>query len=165
MKTIHLIRHAKSDWSNPELSDIERPLNSRGQKACKIMAPHIVEAGCGFEHVFCSIAARAQLTIQGISEALPDREVDWQLEDALYTFSSQSILYWCQSLDNDLNEIVIVGHNPAFTEFCNGMGDQYIANLPTCGYAQISFPQANWQELTPSSGETISILIPKQFRN
>jgi phosphohistidine phosphatase len=128
------------------------------------MAEPIVNAGCRFEHVFCSIATRAQLTIEGISRALPDSEIQWKLEEALYTFSGHSLLDWCLDQDDGLDEMVLVGHNPAMTMFCNGMGNRQIENMPTCGYAQLVFPQDSWLELTPGSGKTVSFLTPKQFR-
>ena len=164
MKTVHLIRHAKSSWNHPELSDVERPLNKRGRNACGIMAPRIVEAGCPLENIFCSVATRAQLTIEGIAAALPDRDIHWNTESYLYTFSSQDLLTFCQGLDNDLDNVVLVGHNPAMTGFTNGMGDHYIDNLPTCGYVQIEFPADSWREISPESGTTKSILTPKMFK-
>lgn len=164
MKTVHLIRHAKSSWKHPELSDVQRPLNKRGRKACGIMAPRIVEAGCPLQNVFCSVATRAQLTIQGIADALTDQEVSWTSENQLYTFSSGDLLHFCQGLDDTLDNVVLVGHNPAMTGFTNGMGDHYIDNLPTCGYVQIEFPADTWRELAPESGSTKAILTPKMFR-
>ena len=164
MKTIHLIRHAKSSWNHPGLSDAERPLNKRGEAACGIMAPQILKAGCQFETVHCSIARRAQMTIEGISAALPDQSITWSSESSLYTFNSQDLLDYCRNLDDHLSSIVLVGHNPAMTGFTNGMGDQFIGNLPTCGYVQMELPAESWSELTPESGKTKTILTPKMFR-
>ena len=164
MKTVHLIRHAKSSWDYPGLPDVDRPLNSRGKTACGIMAPHILEAGCNFETVFCSIAKRAQWTIEGISAALPEVNFTWSLESNLYTFSSQDLLSFCQNLDEGLEEVVLVGHNPAMTGFTNAMGNQYLYNLPTCGYVQIEFPTSSWERLSPETGTTKVILAPKMFR-
>ena len=128
------------------------------------MAPRLVEAECHFEHVFCSIATRAQLTIRGIAEALPDQSISWTSEDRLYTFSSQDLLSFCRKLDDSLGEVLLVGHNPAMTGFTNGMGNHYLENLPTCGYVQIEFPAATWAELEPESGTTKTILTPKMFK-
>ena len=164
MKTIHLIRHAKSSWDSAGLSDVERPLNSRGEKACLTMAPKILEAGCTFDTVHCSIATRAQMTIQGIADALPDREISWVTQERLYTFNGQDLLDYCRDLDDALESIVLVGHNPAMTAFTNGMGDQTIDNLPTCGYVQIKLPTHSWSAIAPNTGDTKTILTPKMFR-
>lgn len=164
MKTVHLIRHAKSSWKDFSLSDVERPLNKRGIRACRIMAEPILGAGCHFDKVYCSIATRAQMTIEGISRALMNREIEWELDDSLYTFSSHNLFHLCRELDDSLNDVVLVGHNPAMTEFCNIMGNLTIAKLPTCGYAQLRFPQKTWESLTPGSAETVAFLTPKNIR-
>ncbi|MGB7251195.1 MAG: histidine phosphatase family protein [Phormidesmis sp.] len=163
MKKLHLIRHAKSSWADDSLADIDRPLNPRGVKSCRVMAAQIVKAGCGFEHVFCSPAVRAQSTIEQISQNLPDREIVWQLDDALYTFDAQDLLRWCRGLDNALSEVVVVGHNNAMTDFCNEVGDRPIENLPTCGYVQLAFGRGAWQDLSTGSAERLSFLKPKMF--
>lgn len=164
MKKLHLIRHAKSSWADASLADIQRPLNARGLKSCGIMAPHLIEAGCGFEHLFCSPARRAQATIEQLCQHLPDREMSWQLDDALYTFDSRDLLAWCRDLDEAMSEVVIVGHNPAITDLCNELSDRYIENLPTCGYAQLGYHRGLWRDLSAGTTELLSVLTPKMFR-
>jgi phosphohistidine phosphatase len=164
VKTLHLIRHAKSSWNHPGLSDAERPLNERGEKACRAMARPIMEAGCSFEHVFCSMAKRTRMTIEGIAETLPHPGIKWQVEEQLYTFSSQALLGWIHQLDDALDEVVTIGHNPATTDFCNAMGDRFIPNVPTCGYVQLRFELDSWRTLAPGSGRTLAFLGPKLLR-
>lgn len=137
MKKLHLIRHAKSSWADPSLADKQRPLNKRGQKSCGVMAKLILSVGCHFDHVFCSSAVRAQLTIKLINKNLTGAEIQWQLDDELYTFESDDLLRWCQGLDDVMSEVVIVGHNPALTELCNRLTGCYLDNIPTCGYVQL----------------------------
>ena len=163
MKTVHLIRHAKSSWKDLTLGDIERPLNKRGREACQIMAEPILEAGCQFQQVYCSIAIRAQMTIEGISRALVNYQFGWELDESLYTFNSHILLHRCWELDDSFDDVVLVGHNPAMTEFCNIMGNRTIAKLPTCGYAQLRFPQNSWSSLSPGNAETVSFLTPKNI--
>ncbi|KPQ34219.1 MAG: phosphohistidine phosphatase SixA [Phormidesmis priestleyi Ana] len=163
MKKLHLIRHAKSSWADSAIADIDRPLNQRGLAACKIMAPQIVKAGCRFEAVFCSPALRAQSTIEQINQALSPQNITWQVDPDLYTFEAQALLRWCHRLNDDLSEVVIVGHNNALTDLINQLGDQPIENLPTCGYAQLAFSGSTWQSLKANSGELVSFLKPKMF--
>nr|WP_228025251.1 histidine phosphatase family protein [cf. Phormidesmis sp. LEGE 11477] len=168
---MHLIRHAKSSHDDSYLSDIDRPLSQRGLQACQRMAVPIARAGCPFDPVFCSPALRAQSTIEQISYALPERQINWQIDDALYTFEFQDLLRWCRALDNAMNEVVIVGHNPAMTDFVNEMCDRVSAdwpartldNLPTCGYVQLSFENTSWQTLSKGSATLVSFLKPKMF--
>ena len=163
MKTLHLIRHAKSSWKDPGLTDIERPLNGRGRRACGSMAQHIVEAGCDFEVVFCSPAQRAVETITRLAEALEEVEVEPQLDRRLYTFDSRALLQWCQTLPETFANVVLVGHNPAITELTNALCHTDLENVPTCGYVQIGVNDTSWSELEPGDGILNRFLYPKKF--
>lgn len=163
MKKLHLIRHAKSSWSDGSLADIERPLNKRGLKSCEVMAEQIVKAGCAFEHVFCSPALRAQSTIENLCAQLTTKEISWQIDQALYTFEVRDLLAWCQGLDDSLTEVVVVGHNSALTDLINMVGDQPLENLPTCGYVQLALGDRTWKDLSAGSTELLSFLKPKMF--
>ncbi|MEO1620603.1 MAG: histidine phosphatase family protein [Cyanobacteria bacterium J06632_3] len=162
MKKLHLIRHAKSGWPSSNMADIERPLNQRGVEACAVMAEQIVKAGCSFEHVFCSAAVRTQATLENISQHL-EQPILWKVDQALYTFESSDLWTWCRALDEQMAEVVIVGHNNALTDFVNEIGDQSIDNVPTCGYVQIVLPGVPWQAITQHSGTVASFLRPKMF--
>lgn len=164
MKTIHLIRHAKSSWSQPQLDDINRPLNARGVRSCKAMAPAIVKAGCSFSPIFCSPAVRAQSTIELLNEALPSQALQWQISPDLYCFSSYELLRWFKGLDEGLSEVVVVGHNPALTDFCNEISQAGLDNIPTCGYVQLkSQSNVSWQQLQDVPFELTCFIKPKQL--
>ncbi|MGB3790207.1 MAG: histidine phosphatase family protein [Phormidesmis sp.] len=163
MKRLHLIRHAKSSRDDSDLADIDRPLNKRGLASCQIMATQIADVGCPFDPVFCSPAVRTQSTIEQISQALSSQQIHWQTDNALYTFEVQDLVKWCRALDNSMTEVVIVGHNPAMTDFVNQMSDRTIKNLPTCGYVQLQFEVDSWQALSARSAKLVSFLTPKMF--
>lgn len=164
MKKIHLIRHAKSSWEDDSLLDIDRPLNKRGICTCEFMAPEIVNAGCRFINVFCSPAVRARSTIELIGQHLSEIEVQWQIDEALYTFNSANLHRWCRSLDESISEIVLVGHNPAFTNFCNELSNSGIHNIPTCGYSQlVAKNECVWQKISETPFELTEFLKPKQL--
>lgn len=163
MKTLHLIRHAKSSWEDPSLADIDRPLNPRGYRSCRVMAGEILKAGCEFCHVFCSPAVRAQLTIENIAVHLPGQDIQWQTDRCLYTFHSRDLLDWCRSLDDSLSQVVIVGHNPALTDLFNEVGDRLLKNLPTCAYARLSGEFRSWRDLSPHAMRFRRFLKPKMF--
>lgn len=164
MKTIHLIRHAKSSWGNSRLSDEDRPLASRGINDCKIMASHLIEAGWNYQNIFCSHAQRARMTVQGISDALPDISLDWQVDPDLYTFSSEVLFDWFEALDGDIDEVTVVGHNPALTDLINQISDSQLSNLPTCAYIQLKSTTGDWRELVQSEFKTVLYLKPKMFK-
>ncbi len=162
MKSIHLIRHAKSSWKDPNQTDILRPLNARGIRACKIMAPQLISAGCNFDHVFCSSAVRAQSTISLIAKALPYSNIQWCVDEALYTFDYQQLLFWLGKVNNDLKTLSIIGHNPALTDLLNYLTNAQISNLPTCAYAQLNNPsQFDWLRLKPATFQLDCLITPK----
>ncbi len=165
MKKIHLIRHAKSSWKDDSLADIDRPLNKRGTKTCRFMAQHILDAGCCFDNVFCSPAVRAQLTIELISSCLEGVDIAWRTEERLYTFDSDTVLDWCRTVDESISELVIIGHNPALTDFCNTVSNSHLKNIPTCGYAQLTIKKkCRWRKLGEGSAELTGFLRPKKLR-
>ncbi len=163
MRKLHLIRHAKSSRDDSYLADIDRPLDKRGLASCQLMAMQIADAGCPFDPVFCSPAVRAQSTIEQIDQSLSDRQIHWQIDNALYTFETQDLLKWCKALNDSMAEVVIVGHNPAMTDFVNQMSDRPIKNLPTCGYVQLWFELDSWQALSAGSAKLVNFLKPKTF--
>jgi len=164
MKTIHLLRHAKSSWANLSLDDINRPLNKRGINSCKLMAQHLAKERGVFTDIYCSTAMRAQLTIEHISRHLNQEKIRWQLDGKLYSFDHKELIRWCQALDNRQHEVTLIGHNPALTDLCNVLASADLENLPTCGYARLSCAIDSWQELSPNCAEMTQFLIPKMFK-
>lgn len=164
MKTIHLIRHAKSSWEDDSLSDIDRPLNQRGIKSCQIMAPQLLKVGCDFQRIYCSPARRAQQTIELIALNVSPT-ITWHTDNELYTFSANELLRWLQKLGNDLNEVTVVGHNPAMTELNNRLTGSPLDNLPTCSYLQLNSDINDWVDLAPAGAIQVAFLSPKQFRS
>ncbi|WPD20881.1 MAG: histidine phosphatase family protein [Candidatus Electrothrix scaldis] len=169
MKIIHLIRHAKSSWKDGTLADIDRPLNKRGKKSCRVMVKQLVRSGCCFEHIFCSPAVRAQETIQGINKIL-NLELRWQTNKELYTFDSVVLLEWFRTLNDAVTEPLIIGHNPALTELCNTLrkndtiSNNDISNIPTCGYVQLCMDKDRpWRKLAEGSANLTVFLRPKKF--
>ena len=163
MKTIHLLRHAKSSWADASVSDIDRTLNSRGNRSAKLMIEPIWKAGCRFEHIYCSPAKRARATIHRMAKALPVKDVKWTVDESLYTFNAGDLLSWLRDLGNELDEVMIVGHNPAITDLVNLLGDQHIDNVPTCGYVQLSAKVKSWSKLKEDCAEVTEFIYPKLF--
>ena len=130
------------------------------------MAPHLVNADCHFENVYCSPAVRAVSTIELISQHLPALSIQWQVEEELYSFDSDDVYDWCKTLDDSQEEVVIVGHNPALTDFSNELSNSNIQNIPTCGYVQLTAKsKISWQKLSGSSFEFTTFLRPKELVN
>ncbi len=164
MKTIHLIRHAKSSWEESRLSDINRPLAQRGINDCQIMGEHLIEAGWNHQNVYCSQAQRAQLTIAGIVKGLPQMHIEWQVIQKLYTFSADVLIDWLSEYSDEFDEVTLVGHNPAFTDLINQLSDANLSNLPTCSYAQLTAEIHQWQETDGTEFKMVHFLKPKMFK-
>ncbi|WP_020585732.1 SixA phosphatase family protein [Desulfobacter curvatus] len=166
MKTLHLIRHAKSSWTDQRLADIDRPLAPRGIRACAVMAPEIAKTGCDFSNVFTSPAKRAKETIERIAGNLQDISFTWTVAKKLYTFSAHDLLTFCRhDLPANIDQAVIVGHNPAFHEFCNRMmADTTLKKVPTCAYARLELDADSWNDIGPGKMRITAFLTPKMFR-
>jgi phosphohistidine phosphatase len=163
MKKIHLIRHAKSSWKKQHLADIDRPLNRRGVMSIQIMAPHVINAGCGFEHVFSSPARRAQSTIELLSKNVGIC-IKWNADKKLFCFDSNTLHRWFVTLDETITEPVIIGHNPALTDFCNELSNSKVSNIPTCGYVQLTAHEDfHWSQISNTSFELTRFLTPKEL--
>lgn len=162
MKVVNLLRHAKSRAETPSCTDIERPLNEKGQQACTIMAPEILAAGCNLEYVVCSPAVRAQETITHIRNALPTEQatLEWQTIEPLYTFDWRCLLECIQGLDKGYDEVLVIGHNPAITELCNTLTDGRVDHVPTCAYARMEFDEDSWAAIGATEGRLTKFAAP-----
>ncbi len=163
MKTLHLIRHAKSSWSSTGLTDHDRILDASGIAACSLMAEPIQNDGCDFTHCYVSSAIRAQMTIDGITKAIEAQSLNWTTDPTLYTFSATDLRSWLSRLPETHQSVTLVGHNPAFTELINYLSETNLSNLPTCGYAKLQ-GEVNWDALRPACMKLTTLLTPKIIR-
>ena len=139
MKTLHLLRHAKSSWDEPQLADRERGLNKRGRRDAPRMGAALA-LGMAPMSTSVSPARRAQLTLEGLCEGWPAlAELSHHIEEDLYTFSSEDLLDWIGSQDDEQQALFIISHNPGLTDLVNTLtGHHSFDNLPTAGYVQLA---------------------------
>jgi len=114
LKSLSFIRHAKSDWASPLLSDHERRLADRGQKASAIMKDFFLTAKKHFDIVLSSTALRAVETIEIIKPSIEDTKIIYKKE--LYTFDDQIMMDFISKITDEISSVLIVGHNPAIQE-------------------------------------------------
>lgn len=110
MKTLYLLRHAKSSWDDPSLGDADRPLNARGRGAARAMAKHIAAAGIAPDLVLCSAARRARETFDRMADALAGAEM--LVEDDLYETTHPRLLERLRRLPETAARVMVIGHNP-----------------------------------------------------
>ena len=163
MLQLTLIRHAKSSWDDPTLSDFDRPLNKRGNKNAPLMGKIIKKRRLVFDQIVSSPALRAITTARLIAEKLgvPDQHIK-RLE-ALYAASSEELLQCVRSLDKQYKRIALVAHNPGITDLCNRLSGESIANLPTCAVAVIEFELDDWQAVADDTGRLALYDYPRKY--
>ena len=162
MKTLVLIRHAKSSWDFPHLRDYERPLNARGEKDAPEMARRLAKLDIKPDMVCSSGAERAIQTAKTITTFLHYPAYEIEVDDRIYHASSKSLLEYIKRIEHPANTIYLVGHNPGLTEFLNLVADENIENIPTCGIAGIEFRIEKWSEVKSGLGKLIFYDYPKK---
>ncbi len=119
MKTLILVRHAKSSWAYPHLSDFDRPLNGRGKRDAPRMGRYLAERGIHADLIVSSPANRAITTARTIQEYQVSPKPRIVEERSLYHASAATILRVVQAQPDDVNSLMIFGHNPGFTDCAN----------------------------------------------
>jgi phosphohistidine phosphatase len=161
MKTLYLVRHAKSSWKY-DLPDHQRPLKNRGFSDAELVSKHVKSEYKAPQKIVSSDAKRAQTTAKYFQKAFDVKDQDFVLDHDLYDFSGQSVMEIIKGLDDDLKRVMIVGHNHAFTSIVNMLGSEYIDNLPTSGFVIIEFDTDSWSDIT--TGKTKALVFPRHLK-
>ncbi|MEE4146552.1 MAG: histidine phosphatase family protein [Halieaceae bacterium] len=164
MKTLHLLRHAKSAWDEPGLPDRERGLNKRGERDAPRMGEALSRRMAPMA-VVASPARRAQLTLEGLCRGWPALgECDHTVDEGLYTFSADDLFRWLLDRDDRQQSLFIIGHNPALTDLANALAeDDGLANLPTAGYLQLALQIDHWRDMRQGCAQIEFSLFPRQL--
>ena len=161
MKTLTIVRHAKSSWRHGDLTDKERPLNKRGERDAPLMAQRIVAAGIRPSLIIASPAVRAWTTAKIIAQEIGYPREFLQREDGLYMASLDNILDVLVAQDAEFNNVMMVGHNPGLTTFANYLSPGITDNLPTAGLVSVNFEQDDWNLYTAPKTELLCYDTPK----
>jgi phosphohistidine phosphatase len=162
MKTLYIIRHAKSSWDDPTLSDFDRPLNNRGKKDAPTMGKRLAQRQVVPGLLLSSPAERALTTCKIIAEEIHYPAGKIKTVKNLYHADDAEILRIIQALDNKYSCVWIFGHNPGLTDFVNLIADADIDNIPTCGVAICAFDIQSWDEVSKKKGVVTSFDYPKK---
>jgi len=161
MKSLYLIRHAKSSWSDPGLADHDRPLNKRGRRDVPVMAQCFASSGPVPDMIISSTARRARKTARGIGKGVGFKKHDILLLKPLYTFSGEALLTVIKSVDNTVNVLAVVGHNYGLTDCAEFLCGEELGNIPTCGIVLIEFDIDDWKDLPGGKGRLVQFDYPK----
>lgn len=162
MKTLLLIRHAKSSWDNPGLRDINRPLNERGLYDAPRMGRMIRSLGIKPDLLVSSPAKRALTTAQFFAAAfeIPDEAI--AINPDIYEAHPTEIIRIIGALPNEAETVLLFGHNPTFTDVANRFTDDYIDNVPTCGVVHIVSTAPDWAAFSQVNSRIKACYFPKE---
>jgi len=161
MKTLYIIRHGKSSWEF-DLDDHRRPLNKRGLTDADLVGKELKNRVKSVDLVLSSDAERAKTTAKIIVDHLGLPEEMFKLESNLYDFSGHQVIEVIKNCNDEINTLMIFGHNHAFTSIANLYGDTVIDNLPTAGVVEIQFNIDHWKDI--NVGITVLTVFPKELR-
>ncbi len=163
MKTLYIVRHAKSSWKYPELSDEERPLLEKGKKRTKKIIDYLHENSVKVDYIITSHAVRAHETAKILAYALKYPVEDIKVDHEIYFADSDKLFNQFYDLPDRYDHVMIVGHNPAFTNFANYFVSPKIDWLPTSGIVCIEFEVNRWDKVPTADRRTGFVVYPKML--
>lgn len=169
MKTLTLLRHAKSGYDDPAQRDFDRALNAKGQRAAAVMGRQAKALGVAFDAVAASPATRVVQTLEHFqigfgSKAAPD----W--DRRIYLASAATLLDLVQDLPDTHGRVLLAGHNPGLEDLVlllvpdagnDPLRDQVELKFPTASVAELTFPVERWEEVAPGTGTLARFIRPR----
>ena len=161
MKTLILIRHAKSSWDAPGLSDFDRPLNERGKKDAPEMAERLKEKGIKVDQFVSSPAKRAKKTAKYFAEVFGQPKEDIVLVDVLYAANISVFRKVVGELENKNDVVAIFSHNPDITEYAASLTNVKVDDMPTCAMFAVQAETNDWAEFETAEKKFLFFDYPK----
>ena len=162
MKRLTLLRHAKSSWGQPDLDDLHRPLNQRGQRDAPIMGRRLITLGVRPSLIVTSPAKRARETAKLLARQIGYPIEFIQTEKSLYLASATRILEIIELQEDTFSDIVLCAHNPGITDLAYQLSNHSIGDMPTCGLVTIESDTDSWNSFQDSSRTFIAYDYPKK---
>lgn len=166
MRTLRLLRHAKSSWDDPGLADHDRPLAPRGERATRRLAHHLAGREIRPQLVLCSSAVRARATLAPLVSALGDPPVE--VEPALYAAPAERLLERVRALPPDVDDVLIVGHDPGLHDLAglvarpSALASRVAEKLPTGGLVTLEL-EGDWDSLGRAAARLTSFVVPREL--
>ena len=162
MRSLYLVRHAKSSWAEPGLNDSSRPLNGRGKHDAPLMGKLLKKLGASPEVLITSPAKRAKSTAKRIAAELSFDKKNLVENDQLYLADIDDFIDVIKKVQDKHKEIMIFSHNYGITDFANYISDSGIENIPTCGTVRIDFDLDSWDSIKEKKGKLVFFEYPKK---
>ena len=161
MKTLLLVRHAKSSWDDPEMKDFDRPLNDRGKKDAPEMAQRLKDKGLKIDLFVSSPAKRAKKTAKIFAEVYDVKKDDIQLVEELYHASPSAFTKAIAELANKQDVVAVFSHNPGITEYASSLTNVRIDNMPTCSVFAVQADVDSWSGFEEAEKSFLFFDYPK----
>ncbi len=161
MKTVILVRHAKSSWDKVGMDDIDRPLNERGREDAPAMAKRLKNKKIDIDIFISSPAKRAHKTCKFFAKEFALDKKDIVVMDKLYGASVTAFLESISRLDDKHKSAIMFSHNPGITEFANTLTTVHIDNMPTCSMFAVQADVTHWAEFSKSEKKFLFFDYPK----
>jgi len=167
VRTLHLLRHAKSSWDDAGLADHERPLAPRGRRAARRIAEYLAEHDPSPLTVLCSSAVRARQTLELVAPGL-GTEVTVEVEDELYAAGADALLDRLRRLPDATAAAMLIGHNPGMWDLALALArrgprlDRLREGFPTAALATLEIP-GRWRELRPGQAVVAAYVVPREL--
>jgi phosphohistidine phosphatase len=164
MKTLFLVRHAKSSWANETISDIDRPLNERGYADAKMVSMHLFQKNFIPEIIFSSPAVRALTTALIFSRTLNYSEEKIVIEKKLYESKTEDYLECIASVNDNFQSAMFVGHNNNMDEVAHFLCPSFADEMKTCAVLGIVFNADSWKNILPQNSSLQLFVIPSHLK-
>jgi phosphohistidine phosphatase len=161
MKTLFLVRHAKSSRDDASLPDRERPLDDRGKRDAPKMGKRLAKRDAKLDLLVSSPALRALTTAHLIAGEVGYKRERIVVDDRLYASSPDDLLAVIRALDNTLDRVMLFGHNPEFSELAHRLSSE-IVDMPTCAVAEYNFDTKAWTDVGEVKPVTTVLDYPKK---
>ncbi|MDM0065005.1 histidine phosphatase family protein [Variovorax sp. J31P207] len=161
VKTLYLVRHAKSSRDNTSLSDLERPLDERGRQDAPTMGKRLSKRGVKPDLLASSPALRALTTAQLVADEIGYPRKDIVVDERLYASSPHDLLAVIYALDEKLDCVMFFGHNPEFADLTHRLSSEMI-DLPTCAVAEFRFDTKAWADVGRIGPAKVKLDAPKK---
>jgi phosphohistidine phosphatase len=170
MKTLSLLRHAKSDWGDPATRDFDRPLNARGAHAARAIGRELRALGLGFDLVLASPARRVVETLEGVAAGY-GRALEPVYDPDLYLAPPPLMRDIVGRADDGRSRLLVVGHNPGCALLAAalsghgapGLRHRLAARYPTGAFAEIALPVAHWRDAAEGAGTLTRFIRPRDL--
>ena len=162
MKTLIIVRHAKSSWDYPGLSDFDRPLNTRGERDAPRMGKRLKEKDLSPDMLVSSPARRAIDTCEIIARAIGYPKESIVRDKRIYHADEEQLLSLVRHFDDKVAQVLLFGHNPGLTDFANSLTNAQIDNIPTCGIVACRFQSDQWTDIKWGTGKLWFFDYPKK---